>query len=321
MSYLGDYAEDDALYFKWSTNDSDGASVTRSGDGVIRVYKDNDATGTQAGVTNTEDWESHTGIHYCAIDLSADAYYAVGSDYTVLLQGATIDGQTVNAVLAHFSIENRYARGTDSAALATVCTETRLQALTDWLNGGRLDVLLDAIPTTAMRGTDSASTHDAADVLAAIQAAGTHLTLIKAVTDLLPDSGALTTIGTDTARLTAVRAAVLTDWINGGRLDLLLDQVITDIAALNDLSAANVNAEVVDALDTDTYAEPGQGAPAATASITDKLGYLYKFLRNKIVQDATTLEVYNDAGAVVDQKATVSDDGTDFTRGEIGSGP
>ena len=28
---------------------------------------------------------------------------------------------------------------------------------TDWANGGRLDLLLDAIPTTAMRGTDSAS--------------------------------------------------------------------------------------------------------------------------------------------------------------------
>lgn len=48
-------------------------------------------------------------------------------------------------------------RGTDNAALASVCTEARLQALTDWLNGGRLDLLLDAIPTTAMRGTDSAA--------------------------------------------------------------------------------------------------------------------------------------------------------------------
>lgn len=35
----------------------------------------------------------------------------------------------------------------------------------DWTNGGRLDLLLDAIPTTAMRGTDSASTHSVADIL------------------------------------------------------------------------------------------------------------------------------------------------------------
>ena len=56
-------------------------------------------------------------------------------------------------------------RGTDSAALASVCTETRLQALTDWLNGGRLDLLLDAIPTTAMRGTDSAATEAKQDII------------------------------------------------------------------------------------------------------------------------------------------------------------
>ena len=43
-------------------------------------------------------------------------------------------------------------------------TVARMAALTDWIDGGRLDLLLDAIPTTAMRGTDSASTHNAAAV-------------------------------------------------------------------------------------------------------------------------------------------------------------
>lgn len=36
-------------------------------------------------------------------------------------------------------------------------TAARMGALTDWINDGRLDSLLDAIPTTAMRGTDSAA--------------------------------------------------------------------------------------------------------------------------------------------------------------------
>lgn len=69
-----------------------------------------------------------------------------------------------------------------------------------------------------------------------------------------------------------------------------------------------------------SQAEPGQGAPAATTSVAEKVNYLYKAWRNKKIQDATTFELYNDAGAVVDQKATVSDDGTDFTFGEIVSG-
>ncbi len=36
-------------------------------------------------------------------------------------------------------------------------TAARMAALTDWIDGGRLDLLLDAIPTTAMRGTDNAA--------------------------------------------------------------------------------------------------------------------------------------------------------------------
>lgn len=99
------------------------------------------------------------------------------------------------------------------------------------------------------------------------------------------------------------------------------DAVLAAIAALNNLSAAQVNAEVVDALATDTYAEPGQGAPSATTTLALKIAYMYKFARNKVTQTATELSVYDDAGTTVDQKSTVSDDATTYTRGEIGTGP
>ena len=82
-----------------------------------------------------------------------------------------------------------------------------------------------------------------------------------------------------------------------------------------------VNAQVLDVLNVDTFAEPGQGAPTATTSLAAKIGYLYKAFRNKLTQTATTLSILNDAGDTVDQKSTVSDDGTTYTRGEIGSGP
>ena len=107
--YLGDFAEDAVVNFKWNTFDSAGASITRLGSDNIHVYKD-DATGTevQTGVTDSKDFDSLTGVHHCKIDLSAAVFYAVGADYTVVLKGDSIDGQTVNAVLAHFSIENRF---------------------------------------------------------------------------------------------------------------------------------------------------------------------------------------------------------------------
>jgi hypothetical protein len=88
-----------------------------------------------------------------------------------------------------------------------------------------------------------------------------------------------------------------------------------------ELGPTEVNAQVVDALATDTYAEPGQGAPAATATLAAKINYLYKAWRNKSEQNATTYKLYNDAGTVVDQKATCSDDATDATKGLVGTGP
>ncbi len=91
--------------------------------------------------------------------------------------------------------------------------------------------------------------------------------------------------------------------------------------SLDTQAKADVNAEVVDALNTDTYAEPGQEAPGATVSLVKKIGYLYKMAINKMTQTSTTMSLYNSAGSTVDQKATVSDNGTTFDRGEIGSGP
>lgn len=106
MNHLGDFPEDFAgLVFLWNSYNSDGASVTRATDGTISVYKDGGTSQSTAGVTDTEDFDSLTGIHKVVIDLSADAFYAPGSEYDVVLSAATIDGQTVNTVLAHFSIE------------------------------------------------------------------------------------------------------------------------------------------------------------------------------------------------------------------------
>ena len=99
---------------------------------------------------------------------------------------------------------------------------------------------------------------------------------------------------------------------------------LTNAPTAGDLTAAmkaSVNAEVLDVLNVDTFAEPGQEAPAATNTLVKKIGYLFKFLRNKVAQNATTLSVYADDGITVDQKATVFDDATTYTRGEIGTGP
>jgi hypothetical protein len=95
----------------------------------------------------------------------------------------------------------------------------------------------------------------------------------------------------------------------------------SNIAALNNVSTAQVNAEVVDALNTDTYAEPAQGTPGATISLAAKLNFLYKAWRNRSTQTATTYSLYNDNATTVDHKSVVSDDGTTADKGEVATGP
>lgn len=118
--YLGDFVEDATVHHIWDSFDSSGASITRSTNGTIRVYKNNGTAQSVAGVTDTEDFDSLTGIHVLTIDTNANVFYVAGANYTVVLSGATIDGQSVNRVLCHFSIENRstVAIKTDTAAIA-----------------------------------------------------------------------------------------------------------------------------------------------------------------------------------------------------------
>jgi hypothetical protein len=61
---------------------------------------------------------------------------------------------------------------------------------------------------------------------------------------------------------------------------------------------------------------------AVTATFVTKLGYLYKAWRNKTTQTATEYKLFNGAvTTTVDHKATVSDDGTTFTRTDVTTGP
>ena len=105
---LGNIKEDGSVSFTWSTTNSSGASATRDTIGTISVRRHDDGTDcTGTSVTDSEDTPD-TGLHECIIDTNDNANYTTANDYTVWLDGAIIDGVTLNVSLAHFSIENRY---------------------------------------------------------------------------------------------------------------------------------------------------------------------------------------------------------------------
>ena len=82
----------------------------------IKIYKDSSLIERTSisGVTLSIDHDTTTGCHIIKIDTSDNTdpgFYSKGSDYKVKIVGVTIDGQTVNAFVGRFSIENRYSKG------------------------------------------------------------------------------------------------------------------------------------------------------------------------------------------------------------------
>lgn len=108
MKYLGDFKEDASVTGSFNTRTAAGAPITLAGTPALSVYKDSSTTESTAGVTLTVDFDSRTGHHVFAIDLSSDAFYAVGSNYRVVITAGTVDTiSVVGTEVANFSICNR----------------------------------------------------------------------------------------------------------------------------------------------------------------------------------------------------------------------
>ena len=150
MQYLGDYAEDATLNFKFSTHKADGTPIALAGTPAISVYKANGTTQSTAGVTLTTDFDSVTGLNNVLIDLSADAFYAPGNDYSVVITTGTVNSvSVVGTVLAHFSIENRYELQTGDV-YPVVAKETTLATVAGYLDTEIADIKAktDLIPAS-----------------------------------------------------------------------------------------------------------------------------------------------------------------------------
>jgi hypothetical protein len=90
----------------------------------------------------------------------------------------------------------------------------------------------------------------------------------------------------------------------------------TTLDALNDLSAAEVNTEVNDVINTDTQAELSS-TPAANAPIGTKVNFIYMSARNKKDQTSSLQQLYKDDASTVLSKATVADVAGITTIGEF----
>ncbi len=92
--------------------------------------------------------------------------------------------------------------------------------------------------------------------------------------------------------------------------------LIGSIGSLETQAKADVNAEVKDVLETDAQAEP-TSPPASTASLRDKIAWLFALGKNKRTQTTTTETVLADDGTTPIATSAKSDTGTTFTRGKF----
>lgn len=290
MSYHGDIALGDSIDIKFTTVNSSGVPTTLAGTPVVSAYVDNGTTEITAGVTLTVDFDAVTGLHNVRVVASGGNGFATGTNVQLVITTGTVDGNSVvGYVVGSFSIEDRPL---NAAKLAT-----------DAVNEIRDAILSDS---TAFAGANidaavsSRSSHAAADAAVAVWDAlqSAHVT-----------AGSFGELATEIADILADTNELQTDDVPGL------------IAALNDLSAAEVNAEVLDVLGTDTQSLPAQGAPPATPTLIEVLMHFYEAYRNKLEQTATEFRILADDETTVNRKTTVSDDGTTTTRGEIVTGP
>jgi len=291
--YLGDFAEDATVYFLWSTNDGDGASITRSVDGTISVYKDNSTTQTTQGITDTEDFDGLTGIHLCTIDTSADAFYATGHDYHVVLSGSTIDGQSVNAILRQFSIENRFDEVDVTKLGGAGQSATDLKDFADAgydpsTNKVQGVVLVDTVTTVTGHTAQTGDSFARLGAPAGVSVSADILAIDNFVDDL-------------ESRLTAIRAGYL-DNLNIG------ENVAgtSEISGLNDPSASAIALAVGQRQIPDSYAADG-----AQPTIEQALLAVLQFLQERAVS-GTTVTVRKPDGTTEAMTFTL-DDGTNPT--------
>lgn len=259
------------------------------------------------------------------LDLDAQVGTDIDSILTRLpasLVGGRIDA-SVGAVAANAITATAIA--TDAITAAKIATdaigasELATDAVTEITNA------IWAAATRTLTANTNLNDPTAATVAAAVWnatqsshvAAGSFGEIATEIASILTDTNELQTDDYPTT-LAAMDAKLDTiDNFLDTEIAAILEDTGTTIPALIDAlpTAAEINAEVVDALNTDTYAEPSS-VPAATASIVAKIGWLALVHRNKTTQTATTLTHFADDGSTSVATRTVSDDGTTATRGE-----
>lgn len=318
-----------------------------------------DTSSPSAAVIADAVWDEALAGHLAA-GSTGEALNAAGSagdPWVTALPGAYGAGSAGNIVGTNLNatVSSRASQASvdsiddflDTEVAAILADTNELQ--TDWADGGRLDLILDArasqasvddLPTNAELATSQAAADDA--TLAAIAAVQADTDNIQTRLPAALVGGRMDSIanamGTDVLTSTALATSAVTEIQSGlatqasvNTIDDFLDTEVaailaavdteiaaiqSAIAALNNLSAAQVNAEVLDVLTVDTCAEI-TSIPAAATNLANMICALYAISFNEINETATLQTLRNRADTATIGTASVTDDATTAVRGSF----
>ena len=186
VPYFGDFAVNSTVYIPINTFDSNdpaaSVTVTNLVNTDVHIHKDGGTTqrNNAAGITMTINYDSITGNHLLIIDTSDNTvadFWEAGHEYQVRIEGATVDGGTINAWVGSFSIERA------GGALALIKSATYgLSALKTLLDttGIKVASFADNAITAASINADAITNAKIADnAIAAENLAGDCITSAK----------------------------------------------------------------------------------------------------------------------------------------------
>lgn len=306
---MRDITLEETIYIHFTTRSfTTGVPTVLAGVPVLSVLESANATPITSGVSVSVDRATVVGMNEATIVATAANGYEAGKTYALYISTGTVGGVSViGEVVGNFTVQAAASftrlgapAGVSIAAdIATRASPTNITAATGI-------VLSGVTHTGAVIPTVSAVT--------GLTAANLDATVSSRMASYTQPTGflAATFPAGTVANTTNITAGTITTVTN-----------LTNSPTAGDLTAtmkASVTTAATASLNTTTYAEPGIGAPGATISLAEKISFLYKAWRNKTSQTATDYSLFNDDAVTTDQVATVSDDGTTFLRGEIGSG-
>jgi hypothetical protein len=163
-SYVGDYRLGNTVYLPFATTDTSGVPTQLAGSPAVMAWPSANLTQLSAGITLTTDYDGITGLNYVAVVASSGNGYTVASDYDLILSAGTVGGASVVGYpVGKFSIENRAGiaslvwdepqtghvtlgkAGTQLWPLLNTIDTNTAELDAWWADGGRLDLLIDAL--------------------------------------------------------------------------------------------------------------------------------------------------------------------------------